>query len=92
MARVTIRGGARTYKAIRNVMKSRRLEKQLRPFAEAVLEAASEDQNETYVSGLRMRVFLTDRVTFQIGAAPVIGQRVEAKRGTLARALGKAGL
>lgn len=92
MARVTIKGGARTRKAIGNVMKSRKLEEQLRPLAEAVLEGAEQDPNETYVRGLRMRVFLTDRVTFQIGAAPVIGQRVEAKRGTLARALGKAGL
>lgn len=92
MARVTVVGGARTRKAIGNVMKSRKLEDQLRPLAEAVLEGAQSDPNPVYVSGLRMQMFLTDRVTFQIGAAPVIGARVEAKRGTLARAVGKAGL
>lgn len=63
--------------------------------ARPVLEAARQDPNEAFVASLRMRRYTTTgrgrRVRIQIGAAPIIGARVEAKRGTLARALGRVG-
>lgn len=60
-----------------------------------VLAEAEKDPNEFYRSTLRMRLFHSSgprgRVVVQIGAAPIIGGRVEAKRGTLARAIRRAG-
>jgi hypothetical protein len=54
------------------------------------------DPNEFYVNTLRKKTFVSSgprgRISWQIGAEPVIGARVEAKRGTAARALGEAGL
>lgn len=76
--------------------KSDALGDQLEAIAAPVLEAARRDSNEAYVASLRMRRFVSGgrrgRVSVQIGAHPVIGSRVEAKRGTLARAMGAAGL
>lgn len=67
----------------------------LESIAAPVLAAAQNDPNTYYVSTLRMRRFYSKgrraRVVVQIGAAPFIGARVEAKRGTLARALGLIG-
>jgi hypothetical protein len=77
------------------VAKSDALSAQLEPIADAVLASASNDPNEFYVSTLQKRRFIRPgrrgRTTWQIGAAPGIGERVEAKRGTLSRALGEAG-
>ena len=57
-----------------------------------VLSAAQSDPNPAYVASLRMQTFDTrDRTHVQVGAAPSIGMAVEAKRGTLARALGSVG-
>ena len=96
MAKVTIDSGAFSFQAIGRVMKSRKLGEQLEKIARPVLEAAQEDPNPEYVASLRMKQFVSSgrggRVSVQIGAAPIIGERVEAKRGTLARALGRAGL
>lgn len=96
MAKVTFKSGAFSYEAIGRVMKSRKLGDQLEAIARPVLEAAHEDPNEEYVASLRMKQFVSSgpggRVSIQIGAAPVLGSRVEAKRGTLQRALGRAGL
>ena len=76
--------------------KSGALAAQLEPIAEAILEAAKTDPNPAYVATLRKKLFVSGgkrgRVTWQIGAAPTIGARVEAKRGTLQRAVGRAGL
>lgn len=76
--------------------KSDHLAKQLEELATPILEAAKQDPNEYYVSTLDMHRFYsaarrTGRVSIQIGAAPEIGGLVEAKRGTLARAMGLAG-
>lgn len=61
----------------------------LESIGEQVLAAAESDPNPVYVDSLRMQTFETrDRARVQVGAAPVIGMAVEAKRGTLARALG----
>jgi len=92
MAKVTIRQTG----SLERVAKSEKLGDQLEKIARPVLEAAQRDPNEAYVASLRMRRFVSSgkrgRVSIQIGAHPVIGARVEAKRGTLARALGEAGL
>lgn len=96
MTKVTIQSGAFSYEAIGRVMKSKKLGAQLEEIARPVLEAARQDPNPEYVDSLRMKQFVTSghggRVSVQIGAAPIVGSRVEAKRGTLARALASAGL
>lgn len=95
-ARVTIKPTAFTRRAIIALKKSQFIASKLRPMAQAVMDAAQADPNPDYVKSLRMSTYTTDgpkgRISWKIGAAPIIGSRVEAKRGTLARALGKAGL
>lgn len=92
MAKVTIRQTG----SLSEIMKSDTLGDQLEAIAQPVFEAARNDPNPTYVASLQIRRFVTGgragRVSVQIGAHPVIGSRVEAKRGTLQRALGAAGL
>lgn len=92
MARVRFKATGSLDKAA----KSAALAAQLKAIAAPVLSAAQRDPNEAYVASLEMRTFTTGgragRVSVQIGAHPVIGSRVEAKRGTLARAMGAAGL
>lgn len=85
---------ARKVRQIRKLdpmMKSAALESIVMGFAEDVKQAASSDPNEFYVSTLDAHSFVTDRVVGQCGAATGIGIAVEAKRGTLARALGSIG-
>ena len=92
-AKVRFETKAYSYHAMGNVMKSRKLGAVLEEIGAKVLAAAREDPNAAYVASLEMRQFVSaDRVSVQIGAHPVIGSRVEAKRGTLQRALGSAGL
>lgn len=94
MARVTIRPS--NGDALSKIARSDALAEQLETIARPVMDAAMTDPNPTYVESLRMRRFYTrgkrGRVSIQIGAAPIIGSRVEAKRGTLSRALGSSGL
>jgi hypothetical protein len=88
MARVTIKQTG----SLEKVAKSSELGDQLEKIAEPVFAAAKNDSNDYYVRTLRMKRFVSSgrrgRISIQIGAAPGIGGRVEAKRGTLARALG----
>jgi hypothetical protein len=95
-AKVRFETKAYSYHAMGNVMKSRKLGAVLEEIGAKVLAAAREDPNAAYVASLEMRQFVSSgskgRVSVQIGAHPVIGSRVEAKRGTLSRALGRAGL
>jgi hypothetical protein len=88
MARVRIRQTG----SLERVAKSTKLGDQLEAISEPVWNAAHNDPNAGYVASLRRRRFVSrgreGRVSIQIGAAPGIGERVEAKRGTLARALG----
>lgn len=92
MARVVVR----TVKGISEFAKSDELASILEGVAAPVYSAALRDPNEYYVSTLQMRRYLTGgrlgRVSIQIGAEPGIGARVEAKRGTLAKAMGNAGI
>jgi len=96
MAKVTIKESASSYQALGRIMKSDALADRLEEIAKPALEAAQQDPNERYVESLEMRRFVSSgrrgRVSIQIGAAAHIGANVEAKRGTLARALGSAGL
>lgn len=93
-ARVTFR--STNPEALAKIAQSDELAEQLEGIASPVLAAARRDSNKAYVASLRMRRFHSrgrqGRVSIQIGAHPVIGSRVEAKRGTLQRALGEAGL
>lgn len=79
----------RQIRSIDVILKSPKLRAQLEDIGQQVLDAASTDPNQTYVDTLEMHTFeSSSRVTVQVGAAPGIGMAVEAKRGTLARALG----
>lgn len=61
--------------------------------AQPVADAARADPNPAYTATIRVTTHTSpDRVSARVGAAPGIGPAVEAKRGTLARALGQAAL
>ena len=96
MAKVTIKATSFTRKALIALKKSDFIAAKLEPMADEVLAAAKRDPNEEYTKTLRKGTFVTGgpqgRIGWQVGAAPIIGSRVEAKRGTLQRALGEAGL
>jgi len=93
MAKVTIRpvSGRR----LSQIAISFKLADALEQIAQPIFDEAAKDPNKEYVRTLRMRRFYSGgrrgRVSIQIGPAPLIGRRVEAKRGTMARALAKAG-
>lgn len=80
------------FRQVRNVdeiLKSAEMQAILEGLGEQVLAAAKDDPNKTYTDSLELHVFASSsRVSVQVGAAPGIGTAVEAKRGTLARALG----
>lgn len=96
MAKVTIKSTSTTRRALIALKKSDFIASKLEPFADQVMDSAKQDPNDEYTKTLRKRIFVTGgpqgRISWQIGAAPTIGARVEVKRGTLARALGTAGL
>lgn len=77
--------------AISKIARSGEMAVALEPFADNVLEAARRDPNEAFVATLRKRLFRSSgragRISWQVGAAPQIGIRVEAKRGVFARAI-----
>jgi len=95
-AKVRFETKAYSYHAMGNVMKSRKLGAVLEDIGAKVLAAAKEDPNPEYVASLRMEQHVSvgdqARVSVRVGARPVIGSAIEAKRGTLSRALGRAGL
>ncbi len=81
----------RQISTLTEMMKSPEIVAVLEGIGEQVLAAAKSDPNPVYVESLEMQTFMTkDRARVQVGAAPIIGMAVEAKRGTLARALGAA--
>jgi len=82
----------RQIRSIDVILKSPKLQAILEDIGGQILDAAKSDPNPAYVDSLDMHTFTSrSRVTVQVGAAPIIGMRVEAKRGTLARALGSVG-
>jgi len=96
MSKVTIKTNGASWGVIRRLMKSEVVADQLEPFAQAVFDAAFRDPNDEYTASLQIGKFYSSgrggRVSWQVGAGPGIGENVEAKRGTLQRALGEAGL
>lgn len=87
--------GWRPKRPIKDLALSSELEGVLMELAEPVIAEAKNDPNEFYVSTLELTAYRSGgrrgRVTANITAAPVIGAAVEAKRGTLGRAMGHAG-
>jgi hypothetical protein len=87
--------GWKANRPISDIAKSDQLEGVLMGLAEPVLAAAQDDPNPDYVASLRLRAFRSGgrrgRVSANVTAAPNIGAAVEAKRGTLGRAIGRAG-
>ena len=78
--------------SLTEMLKSPEIGAVLEGIGSQVVSAAQSDPNPVYVASLRMQTFDTkDRTHVQVGAAPAIGMAVEAKRGTLARALGSVG-
>lgn len=96
MAKVSIRAGSKSRSTIQAIAHSDVIAAQLRPIAQAVLERAAQDPNERYASQLRIGIHHSrgrfGRVSWRVGNPTALGARVEAKRGTLARALGAAGV
>ena len=79
-------------RSLNEILLSAEMESVLSQQGDKVLQAASADPNPEYVASLDMHAFRSkSRVAIQVGAAPGIGTAVEAKRGTLARALGSIG-
>lgn len=91
VAKITIKGNL----PISKIAVSGEMLAQLEPFARQVLDAAKHDPNETYVASLRMKSFLSHgklaRVSWQVGAAPTIGRRIEAKRSVFSRIVSSMG-
>ena len=89
------RYGWKPVRPIREIALSAELEDVLMDLAQPVLDAAQQDPNPEYVESLRLRAFRSGgrrgRVSANVTAAPRIGSAVEAKRGTLGRAIGNAG-
>jgi hypothetical protein len=77
----------RQIRAITAMLKSPELEAILLEKAKLIEAEAASDPNAGYVASLDAHTFVTDRVVAQVGTAPHIGMAVEAKRGTLAKAL-----
>lgn len=87
--------GWRPRRPIKDLATSTELEAVLMDLAAPVLASAENDPNSEYVESLQLRAFRSGgargRVSANVTAAPIIGSRVEAKRGTLGRAIGNAG-
>lgn len=96
MGKVRLKTGSAGRRAIQRIATSDEIASQLRPLANGVLQAARSDPNPRYVSLLFIRQHTSrgalGRVSWRVGCSvPELGRRVEAERGTLARALGAAG-
>lgn len=78
------------------IAKSQELGDVLERLARPVYDACMEDPNQWYRDTLRLKRFVSGgkrgRISVQVGVNPLIGARVEAKRGTLSRAVARAGL
>lgn len=80
---------------IPGLAKSRETAAALEPVADDIYAELEQDPNEYFRATLRKKTFTTSgprgRVSWQVGVDPTIGRRVEAKRGTIARALARLG-
>lgn len=79
---------------MRELLNSPEVASELASHAERVAAAARRDPNEEYAASIRVTEHRSQgsqgRVSQRVGATPAFGMAVEAKRGTLARALGEA--
>lgn len=89
------RYGWKVSRPLKELAVSTELEGVLMKLAQPVLSAAEQDPSPEYVESLQLRAFRSGgargRVSANVTAAPIIGSRVETKRGTLGRAIGRAG-
>lgn len=87
--------GWKPVRPIKEIAVSDELEQVLMRLAAPVMASAESDPNPKYVESLQLRAFRSGgrrgRVSANITASPVIGSAVEAKRGTLGRAISRAG-
>lgn len=87
--------GWKSNRPIKDIAVSEELEQVLMRLAAPVLASAESDPNPKYVETLQLRAFRSGgrrgRVSANVTAAPFIGSAVEAKRGTLGRAISRAG-
>lgn len=83
-----LRGG------VKELLNSAEIMSELREVGAPVESAARRDPNPEYAESIRMTEHHSQgpagRGSVRIGATPAFGMAVEAKRGTLARALGEA--
>lgn len=79
---------------MRELLLSAEVADELAGHAERVADAARRDPNPEYAASIRVTEHRSQggkaRVSQRVGASPAFGMAVEAKRGTLARALGGA--
>lgn len=87
--------GWKPTRPIKDIAVSDELEDLLMRLAAPVMASAEADPNPEYVASLQLRAFRSGgrrgRVSANVTAAPFIGSAVEAKRGTLGRAISRAG-
>lgn len=78
------------------IAKSQELGDVLESLARPVYDACMADPNQWYRDTLRIKRFVSGgkrgRISVQVGVHPLIGARVEAKRGTMSKAIARAGL
>lgn len=79
---------------MRELLLSAEVAAELESHAERVASAARRDPNPDYVDSVRVTEHrsagASARVSQRVGASPAFGMAVEAKRGTLQRAIGEA--
>lgn len=97
MSKVTVKPARTARKAMRGLAHSEGVSAFLRPVADKIHSQAAQDPNPRYVAALRTLEHHSGghggRVSWRVGCLiPSLGARVEAKRGTLARAMGGAGV
>lgn len=89
------RYGWKPRRPIKDLALSNEVEALVMGFGETVLDSAQGDPNPEYVDSLQLRAFRSGgargRVSANITASPLLGSRVEGKRGTLARAMASIG-
>ena len=97
MSKVKVKPARTARKAMQGIAHSGGVAAFLRPVADAIHSQAAQDPNQRYVAALRVLEHHSGgpggRVSWRVGCLnPSLGARVEAKRGTLARAMGGAGV
>lgn len=95
MARAQVVFKNENRQTIAKIAKSGKLLLQLEPIADEIMSEAQQDPNKEFVASLRKRMFVSSgprgRASWQVGAHPIIGARVEAKRGVFHRIMARLG-